>query len=147
LKKMTDDMNRLQLNTVVSGAMKIFNTLADTQSAALRTETIDILIRTLNPITPHICHALWIALGHGDAIHDAPWPHYDADALSQDSIEMVIQVNGKVRGKIQLPADAKQSTIETMALANVNVQRFINGARMRKIIVVPKKLINIVVSS
>lgn len=147
LKKMTDDMERLQLNTVVSGAMKIFNTLADTQDEALRAETMSILIRTLNPITPHICHALWEALGQGSAIHDAPWPQYDPAALVQDSVEMVIQVNGKVRGKIQLPANADKTTIETMALANENVQRFINGTSVRKIIVVPKKLINIVASS
>jgi leucyl-tRNA synthetase len=98
----------------------------------------------LAPIAPHICHSLWPALGNTQAVADAPWPTVDEAALVRSSIELVVQVNGKVRGKIEVAADASKDSIEQLALADDNVQRFTDGVTIRKVIVVPGRLINIV---
>jgi leucyl-tRNA synthetase len=98
----------------------------------------------LNPIVPHACHGLWQALGGAGDILNAPWPMVDETALSRDSIEIVVQVNGKVRAKMDAPADADKDTVETLALAQDNVQRFLENVTVRKVIVVPGKLVNIV---
>jgi leucyl-tRNA synthetase len=99
----------------------------------------------LSPIVPHITHSLWLALGHKDDILDAAWPEPDAAALVQDNIELVVQVNGKVRGKVNVAADAAKDAIEALALADENVQRFTEGKQVVKVIVVPGRLVNIVV--
>jgi leucyl-tRNA synthetase len=93
---------------------------------------------------PHISQSLWQALGHNDIPLDAPWPSVDESALKRSSIEIVVQVNGKVRDKVQAPVDAERDDVEALALAQENVQRFIDGATVRKVIVVPNKLVNIV---
>ncbi len=98
----------------------------------------------LSPIVPHICHALWQLLGHDSVLVDQPWPQVDESALQAETIEMVVQVNGKLRARIQVPADADRSNIEALALEDDNVQRFVDGKELRKVIVVPGRLVNIV---
>lgn len=146
------DYQRLQYNTVVSACMKMFNTIDafkgqnPADNAALR-EAVSILLRTLYPIAPHITTALWEELGFvadlGDLI-DAPWPAVVEDALKVDTIKLVVQVNGKLRGEINVPAQADKATIETAALANDDVKRFVGDTPVRKIIIVPNKLVNVV---
>jgi len=99
----------------------------------------------LSPMTPHICHALWKALGHKTALIDQRWPESDKSALELDMIELVIQVNGKLRGRVSVPAEADKESIEKLAIADENVQRFVEGKEIRKVIVVPGRLVNIVV--
>ncbi|WP_313306394.1 class I tRNA ligase family protein, partial [Stutzerimonas balearica] len=98
----------------------------------------------LAPITPHICHELWQQLGKSGAIIDAQWPKVDESALVQDSLTLVVQVNGKLRGQIEVPASASREEVETAARGNENVLRFTEGLTIRKVIVVPGKLVNIV---
>jgi leucyl-tRNA synthetase len=107
---------------------------------------LEIVLLTLSPIVPHFCHALWQHLGHQEAIIDCPWPAIDETAMVQDEIQLVIQVNGKLRGKLDVAKDTDTTTLETLALADTNVQKFTDGKSVRKIIVIPGKLINIVVS-
>ncbi|MGF1645115.1 MAG: leucine--tRNA ligase [Thiotrichales bacterium] len=156
LRKALEDFNRNQFNTVVSACMMIANTLArlsgDQGEAAdadadakLYLEGIGILLRLLSPIAPHITHVLWRALDYGDDILDAPWPEVDESALVQSSIEWVVQVNGKLRGRITVAAKADRAAVEAAALSDVGVQRFIAEQSVRKIVVVPGKLVNIVV--
>jgi len=149
LKKALFDYQRHQFNTVVSGCMTMVNVLYKLDSAAdgaaaVTREGLTIVLRLLAPIAPHVTHHLWRELGFGDDILSSKWPIVDEDALKQDSIEYVVQVNGKVRGKVQVPADADKATAEAVALANDNVQRFIEGVTVRKVIVVPNKLVNVV---
>ncbi|GAB3471764.1 leucine--tRNA ligase [Massilia terrae] len=144
------DLKRIQYNTVVSACMKMLNTL---ESAKLETgaggdavvaEGLSIFLRLLNPVAPHITHALWKDLGYAGDILDAPWPQVDAAALEQSEIELMIQVNGKLRGSVKVPKAADKATIEAAALASEAVQKFVEGTP-KKVIVVPGKLVNIVV--
>jgi leucyl-tRNA synthetase len=149
LKKALFDYQRHQFNTVVSGCMTMVNVLykLDPSAAGARAvlrEGLSIVLRLLAPIAPHVTHHLWRELGFGDEILTSPWPSVDERALQQDSIEYVVQVNGKVRAKVQVPADADKAAIEAAALANENVLRFIDGKTLRKVIVVPNKLVNLV---
>jgi leucyl-tRNA synthetase len=113
---------------------------------ALLQEGLEAVTLLLAPITPHICHELWQQLGHADAVIDAGWPVLDESALVQDSLQLVIQVNGKLRGQIDMPASASREEIEAAARTNENVLRFTDGLTIRKVIVVPGKLVNIVAS-
>lgn len=150
IEKVNDDYGRRNTyNTAIAAVMELLNEVAkltdtDTQSIAVRHEALTSAVLLLSPITPHICHSLWHAMGHQGAVADALWPMVDADALVRSSIELVIQVNGKVRGKIQVAADADKDTVEKRALEDSNVQRFLEGLTIRKIIVVPGRLVSIV---
>ncbi len=154
LRQVSHDYERLQYNTVVSGAMKMLNAmegavLADSASddAVLR-EGMDILLRTLYPAAPHLSHGLWCELGFGKSLGelvDAPWPEVDEAALVQDHIELVLQVNGKLRGALTVPAMAERAEIEAAALAHAEVIRFSEGRSAKKIVVVPGRLVNVVV--
>jgi leucyl-tRNA synthetase len=136
LKQALFDYGRLQYNTVVSAAMKMLNALDDAKldgaaaAPAVVREGLGILLRTLYPLAPHVTHVLWTELGYarelGDLL-DAAWPQPDAEALKQDEIELAVQVNGKVRGTIRVPAEADESTITAAALADANVQKFVEG--------------------
>ena len=142
------DFGKYQFNTVVAACMKIMNTLGrvDGEGAtALRNEGFAILLRLLGPIAPHISHVLWRELGYGDNVLSAPWPEVDPQALVRDSIELVVQVNGKLRGQISVSADATKEQIEEAALADEKVQAFAEGKTIAKIIVVPGRLVNVVV--
>ena len=122
-------------------------TIDDTRlsSIELAREGLRILLTLLSPITPHMTHELWIGLNYGDDVLGAAWPEVDTAALVQDNIEMVVQVNGKMRAKLAVSVDASKQDIEAMALADVNVQRFIKGQAIKKLIVVPGRLVSIVV--
>ena len=154
LSQANHDYARLQYNTVVSAAMKMLNALDDTKAhagthwQAARQEGLFILLRVLYPLAPHIAWQLWNDLGyaakHGDII-DAPWPEPDATALDQDEIELVVQVNGKLRGQIRVPKTATKEVIEQLALNDDAVKRHIDGKPVKKLIVVPGKLVNVVV--
>ena len=147
LQQALADFNRYQFNTVVAACMKIMNSLSNeaVTNNAIFTEGLGILLRLLAPVAPHISHTLWKALGYGDDVLYASWPEVDASALVRDSIEIVVQVNGKLRGKITVPADANRDAVEAQALADENVQRFTEGKAIVKVIVVPGKLVNVVV--
>ncbi len=148
LKQAVFDYERQQFNTVVSACMKIVNALYKLGDAveerALLHEGLGITLRLLAPIAPHISHFLWRELGYGDDILHSDWPRPDETALVQDTIQYVAQVNGKVRAQLQIPADADKESIEKMALEDHNVRKFTEGKTIRKIIVVPNKLVNIV---
>ena len=116
------------------------------QDRALLQEGLETVALVLAPITPHISHELWNQLGHVGAIIDAPWPVLDESALVQDTLQLVIQVNGKLRGQIDMPAGASREEVEAAARVNENVLRFTEGLTIRKVIVVPGKLVNIVAS-
>ncbi len=154
LKQIDYDYQRMQYNTVVSGAMKLLNALesfksdaSDAANAALH-EGFNILLRCLYPCAPHLAHALWVDLGHaqqhGDLL-DAPWPQVDSSALQQDEIELMLQINGKLRGSVTVSATADKATIESAALTSDAFIKQAAGAAPKKIIVVPGRLINIVV--
>ncbi|MEY4194275.1 MAG: hypothetical protein RLZZ226_643 [Pseudomonadota bacterium] len=165
LKQALFDYEKHQFNTVVSACMKILNVLTDdkaywtvdpgldaarTQAVTTSARTVlregySILLRLLYPIAPHICHTLWDRLTPDVPILDAGWPGVDETALAQETLELVVQVNGKLRGKISVEATAGREQIEAQALADTQVQRFLEGKPVKKLIVVPGKLINIVV--
>lgn len=148
LKKALYDYERQQYNTVVSACMMLVNTLnriEGNQAQWLLDEGLKMVLRLLAPIAPHITHYLWRTLQYGTDILQAGWPTVDATALQQDSVEYVVQVNGKVRGHIQVPADAVRATIEQAAINHDKAQKFIAGAPVKKLIVVLGKLVNIVV--
>ena len=139
------DLEKNQLNTVVSAAMKIFNALQNAQHPWLKTEGFSILLRLLSPFTPHITQYLWAALKFGDDILQAPFPNVDREALLSDTMILVVQVNGKLRAKIELASDSDQTHIEKCAIQHENISPIIANKKVTKIIYVPKKLINIVV--
>ncbi len=157
LEQANRDFAKYQFNTVVAACMKMVNALhqvpvfdAGNASqhgyAAVVFEAVDILVRLLSPVVPHIAHALWQRIGIGEvqAVIEAPWPTPDAGALVKDVVEMVVQVNGKLRGRIAVPATASEPQIRELAHADEGVQRHVAGKPVRKIIIVPGKLVNIV---
>ena len=153
LKQVDYDYQRMQYNTVVSGAMKMINALDDFKShdsaadLAVLLEGFSVLLRCLYPATPHLAHTLWVELGYhlaaGDLL-DAPWPQVDAAALVQDEIELVLQINGKLRGAVTVPSGASKEEIEALALASPTLIAFAAGAVPKKVIVVPGRLVNVV---
>jgi leucyl-tRNA synthetase len=154
LKQADDDYKRVKYNTVVSAGMKMLNVLETIPieptpaNTELAREGLSLLLRVLNPVVPHLTHALWEQLGYaakfGDIL-DAAWPKVDPAALAQEEIELVLQVNGKLRGKLRVPAAADSSAIERAAVASPEVQKHANGASPRKVVVVPGRLVNVVV--
>jgi leucyl-tRNA synthetase len=147
LKQVNYDMQKHQFNTVASGAMKILNALERLSGVANpeAREGLEILLKILSPITPHIAHHLWRELGFGDDLLTETWPEPDPAALEQDEVELVVQVNGKLRGSIRVPKSADKDAIQLLAVANSNVQKFISGQAIKKIVVVPGRLVNLVV--
>jgi leucyl-tRNA synthetase len=151
LKKTTDDYGRrYTFNTVIAANMELVNTLSkfnddSDNGSAIRQEVLETISLMLAPITPHICMQIWHELGHDNDIVIESWPTVDESALEQDSIKMMLQVNGKLRGDISVSVTASKEDIEKMALADENVMRFVDGKAIKKVIVVPKRLVNIVV--
>ncbi|MCS4286147.1 leucyl-tRNA synthetase [Pseudomonas sp. BIGb0278] len=138
-----------KFNTAIAQVMTVMNVLekaptATAQDRALLQEGLEAVTLLLAPITPHISHSLWQHLGHSEAVIDATWPSVDESALVQDSVTLVVQVNGKLRGQVEMPATASREEVEAAARANENVVRFTDGLTIRKVIVVPGKLVNIV---
>jgi len=149
LKKALYDYERHQFNTVVSACMTMVNVLHRLNAGSVREqdvlrEGLSMVLRLLAPIAPHVTHHLWRDLGLGEDILAGGWPMVDAAALRRDEIEYVVQVNGKVRARVQVAANAEREAIEAAALANENVRRFIGDGTVRKVVVVPNKLINVV---
>ncbi|HEX2830389.1 MAG TPA: leucine--tRNA ligase [Burkholderiales bacterium] len=149
VKQANYDMSRHQFNTVATAGMKILNALEAgrnaTDAAPVLHEGFNLLLRLLSPITPHVSHQLWQDLGYGGDILTAPWPEHDPAALVQDEIELVVQVNGKKRGDVRVPREADKKAIEALVLADANVQKFVNGQAIKKVVVVPGRLVNVVV--
>ncbi|WP_439520452.1 leucine--tRNA ligase [Hydrogenophaga sp.] len=151
LKQVDYDYQRMQYNTVVSGAMKMLNALEDFRGdgsagdAAAQAEGFGILLRVLYPATPHITHTLWSELGYGGELLDAAWPRSDESALQRDELELVLQINGKLRGSVTVPAGADKAAIEAAALASEAFIKQAAGAAPKKVVVVPGRLVNIVV--
>ncbi|HPI60155.1 leucine--tRNA ligase [Zoogloea sp.] len=149
LKQANYDLGKQQFNTVASATMKMLNALEKApRQGALAAETIEecfgILLRVLSPLTPHISHALWLDLGYGEDILKAPWPEPLDAALVQDEVELMLQVNGKLRGALRVPADAAKDAIEAAALAHEATIKFLEGRAAKKVVVVPGRLVNIV---
>ena len=151
LQKVSDDFGRrYTFNTVIAANMELVNTLYrfvdnTDNGRAVRQEVLETIVLMLAPIVPHICHQLWLDLGHQQAVVSASWPELDATALAQDTQELVLQVNGKLRSKMTVAITASKDEIEAMALNDEQVKRFIEDKPVKKIIVVAKKLVNIVV--
>jgi leucyl-tRNA synthetase len=153
LKQVSYDYERMQYNTVVSGCMKLLNALDDFAfdgsdgDAALCCEGVSLLVRLLYPACPHLTHTIWAELGFARAVGDlldAPWPQVDAAALVQDEIELMLQVNGKLRGAVLVASSASKEAIEAAAIASPVFQSFAQGAAPKKVIVVPGRLVNLV---
>ena len=146
LQKVSHDLGeRLHFNTAIAAIMELINAIsAHTGSQAVRDDAIDLSVRMLNPFIPHAAQALWESLGHSDLLIDATWPAVDQAALVRDSIELVVQVNGKVRARLEMPVDVDQETAQATALAEPNVAKFIEGKTLRKTILVPGRLLNLV---
>jgi leucyl-tRNA synthetase len=153
LKQADYDYERVQYNTVVSAGMKMLNTLEAVQdeppaAAALVAEGLSLLLRVLYPVVPHTTWVLWNELGYAERLGDllnAPWPAVDEAALARDEIELVLQVNGKLRGKLVVPASADAAAIEAAARAAPEVARHGAASAVKKVIVVPGRLVNVVV--
>jgi leucyl-tRNA synthetase len=151
LAKVTDDIGRRRtFNTAVAAVMELLNAVArfddkSPQGRAVAQEALEIAVMTLSPIVPHVTHALWSALGHESALIDECWREPDPAALVQDTIELVVQVNGKLRARIAVPAGAEEARVREAALADEMVRKFVDGKTLRKVIVVPGKLVNFVV--
>ncbi|HEU0188841.1 MAG TPA: leucine--tRNA ligase [Gallionella sp.] len=151
LKQASYDLERHQFNTVASAGMKMLNALEKTLKeegegrVAVALEGFSILLRLLSPICPHITHALWRELGYGDDILTASWPEPLTEALEQDEIEVVLQVNGKLRGNLRVAKNADKAALEKLALAHEAVQKQLAGGSARKVVVVPGRLINVVI--
>lgn len=153
VKKITEDVNgRFNFNTAISSIMELVNqgyhykeAAKDALNKELVNELVEKLVIILAPFAPHFSEELWEMLGHDTSVHKVAWPEYDEAALVKDEMEIVLQVNGKVRDKISVATGASKETIETLALANDKVQNFIEGKNIVKVIVIPSKLVNIVV--
>ena len=163
IAKISDDIGRrYTFNTAIAAAMELLNAVNRFEAAsdggngvgsadgvgnarAAEREALEAIVLSLSPIVPHICHALWQALGHGETLVDQAWPAVDESARQRDLIEMVVQVNGKLRGRISVAVDADRDTVSAMALDDPNVRRFVADQAIRKTIVVPGRLVNIVV--
>ena len=151
IEKVADDYGRrLQFNTAIAAVRELLNLRDDLEDAspaarAVSQEVLEDAVLMLSPIVPHVATALWSELRPGTRLLDQPWPAVDPAALVQDSIELVVQVNGKLRGHVSVPVSATREQIEVFALANESVQKFVNGQKPKKVIVVPGKLVNVVV--
>jgi leucyl-tRNA synthetase len=151
IQKVSDDYGRRHtFNTAIAAVMELLNETskladrANPQGLAVEREALEAAILLLSPIVPHITQALWLALGHNNIPLEATWPLLDEAALTRSTVEIVVQVNGKLRGKLDAAIDAPKDQLEQMALAEENVQKFLEGVTVRKVIVVPNKLVNIV---
>ena len=151
IQKVSDDFGRrLTFNTAIAAVMELSNEIGklkdrDDQGLAVEREALEAAVQLLAPIVPHLAHQLWQALGHTDAILDAEWPKVDKKALVRSSIELVVQINGKVRAKIQVAADADEESVLAIAQDNENVQKFLADKEIKMRKVIPGKLVTFAV--
>ncbi|HKJ05071.1 MAG TPA: leucine--tRNA ligase [Geopsychrobacteraceae bacterium] len=151
IKKVTEDIDgRFHFNTAIASVMELVNAIyafkGGKKDAPVLREALEAVVRLLAPFVPHLCEELWEVLGYEDGVEAQGWPCWSKDALRTSEVLLVVQVNGKVRGKISVASEADNQTIEVAALADANVQRFIEGKQVRKVICVPGRLVNVVVS-
>jgi leucyl-tRNA synthetase len=152
IRKVSDDIGRrYTFNTAIAAIMELLNELyrfedESAQGHAVMRQAVNAVVLMLSPIVPHISQKLWQQLGHDSLIAEQPWPRYDESALERDSIELVVQVNGKLRSRISVPADADNTAIENIALKDEKIQLNIQHKTVRKVIVVPGRLVNLVVA-
>jgi leucyl-tRNA synthetase len=150
IAKVSDDIGRrFTFNTAIAACMELLNELGrsgDTsvQGRAVMQEALEAVVLMLSPIVPHITHVMWKALGGEPAVVECRWPECDRDALVQEELTLVVQVNGKVRGQVSVPPDAERDAIESLVLEEPNVVRHLQGKPVKKIIVVPGRLVNVV---
>ena len=151
ITKVSDDIGRrYTFNTAIAANMELLNELGrfqddSGQGRAVMQEALETVVLMLSPIVPHITHTLWHVLGHTDAVIDRRWPQWDESALHRDAVVLVVQVNGKVRARVSVPVDADREAMEDLVLAEPNVRKFVQDKEIRKIIIVPGKLVNVVV--
>jgi leucyl-tRNA synthetase len=146
----TEDIDgSFHFNTAIAAVMELVNAITafpDKQTAAeVMREAIEAVIRLLSPFVPHIAEELWQHLGHAESLETCRWLDWDDEALTTETLLIVVQVNGKVRGKVTVPVDADEAAVKAAALADANVARFTEGKTLRKVIVVPGRLVNVVV--
>jgi leucyl-tRNA synthetase len=152
IKKVTEDIDeRFHFNTVIASCMELVNALyqfnvrkEDPHSVQALREAVNSVVLLLSPFAPHICAELWEALGHKDTLENHPWPEFDPELIKADEMLIILQVNGKVREKITVPADATEDYVKEYALKQEKVQQFLDGKTPKKVIYVPSKLLNIV---
>ena len=154
IQKVGDDYGRRHsFNTAIAALMELLNHVAKSndmsdQGRAVRHETLQAMVLLLNPVTPHVCHALWQALGHKETLlEDIPFPQADPAALVRDALTLAVQVNGKLRGTIEVSPEAPREAVEAAALAEPAVAKFLEGQTIRKVVVVPGKVVNIVIAA
>ena len=151
IKKVTDDIGRrYKYNTAIAGIMELLNTLnkykpVSPECDILKQEAFEAIVKLLSPITPHICHALWQKLGKEDPLIYVSWPNFDENILKRKEIEIIIQINGKLRGKLNIDVDSKQKELESMVMSNDKIIKFLDGKSVKKFIYVKGKLINVVI--
>jgi leucyl-tRNA synthetase len=150
IKKVTEDIDdNFHFNTAIAAVMELVNGIMafpDKQSAPeVMREAIEAVVRLLSPFVPHIAEELWQHLGYDESLEESRWLAWDENALTADTLLIVVQVNGKVRGKVTVPAEADNAAVEAAALADANVARFTEGKNIRKVIVVPGRLVNVVI--
>jgi len=150
IEKVTDDLDRRNtFNTAIAAVMELMNKLAKTPmdseaDKAVLTEAMEAVVIMLTPITPHVCHDLWVMLGNGNDVENAQWPVADKSAMVESEKLIIVQVNGKVRGKLTVDADATEEKVKELAFAESNVERFLSDKTVRKVIFVKGKVLNIV---
>jgi leucyl-tRNA synthetase len=152
IDKVTRDIEeRIQLNTAVAALMELVNEIyrledevAQGPDRPVLREALDVLVRLLNPFTPHICEELWARLGHAESLVRAEWPAFDAEAAREDEVELAVQVNGKVRGRITVPRDAAEEDVKTKALEEPRVAEQVQNKTIHKVLVIPGRLVSVV---
>jgi leucyl-tRNA synthetase len=151
IQKVSDDFGRrFTFNTAIAANMELVNSLykfndESSNARALRHEALEAIVLMLSPIVPHVSHQLWRDLGRTDPIISAAWPSVEQSALAQETLDVVVQINGKLRGKISAPAAATNKDVEALAVGDEHIARLLEGLTVKRIIVVPKKLVNIVI--
>ncbi len=150
LRRVTHDFENFEFNTIVSGLMELLNDMykAREQGAGGTpewAEAQDIYLRMMAPVAPFVSEELWARLGKPYSLHQQPWPQVDEQAAAEDEITLVLQINGKVRDRVQVPADITPDQARSFALTSATVQKYLGGQEPRKVILVPGKLVNIVI--
>jgi len=151
LQKVGDDFGRRHsFNTAIATMMELHNSISrfkdnSEQGTAIKQEAIEIMVKCLSPVMPHVCHHLWLLLGGEGAVIDSNWPEVDESALVQENVQIIAQVNGKLRAKIMAPLDSNNQAIQKIALCDEKIEKFTMNKQILKVIVVPNKIINIVV--
>jgi leucyl-tRNA synthetase len=140
----TDDLDNMRFNTAIAAMMELCNHL--TRLEVRPRATLENLVLLLSPFAPHLAEELWAALGHRETLAYEHWPSYDPALLKADEVEVAVQVNGKVRGKVVVPADCDDAALKATALGDEKIRGLIDGKELKKVIVVPRKLVNIVVA-